>query len=42
MLPGLERVGECPHLFPISFGFWRLIMLIIQHIPELAFKRLSL
>jgi NAD(P)-dependent dehydrogenase (short-subunit alcohol dehydrogenase family) len=23
-------------------GFWRLIMLIIQHIPELIFKRLSL
>jgi short-subunit dehydrogenase len=23
-------------------GFWRLIMLIIRHVPEIIFKRLSL
>jgi short-subunit dehydrogenase len=40
-----KRIAEAPERRADTLyvpGFWRLIMLIIQHIPELVFKRLSL
>ena len=40
-----RKIADAPDRGPDTLyvpSFWRLIMLVIQHVPELAFKRLKL